>query len=73
MEAPAEERLGVVAVARELGVSESTARRRLRAWHSTTDGPRVERARSRRGEPAYLITRAELARVTSPAPDEGRP
>jgi hypothetical protein len=49
-------------VARELRVSVPTARRRLRRWH-TTGTPRVERVPSRRGEPSYTITRAELLRA----------
>lgn len=59
---PAEVRLGVDAVARALRVSPRTARRRLAAWHST-GAPRVERVPSRRGEPSYTITRAELLRA----------
>lgn len=58
----AEVRLGVAEVARALRVSPATARRRLARWHQH-GGPRVERVRSARGEPAYTITRAELARA----------
>lgn len=58
----AEVRLGAAEVARELRTSERTARRRLASWHRA-GSPRVERVRSPRGEPAYTITRAELARV----------
>ena len=58
----AELRLGAADVARELRVSVPTARRRLRRWH-TTGTPRVERVPSRRGEPSYTITRAELLRA----------
>ncbi len=58
----AEVRLGAAEVARELRVSAPTARRRLREWHAV-GSPRVERERSRRGEPRYTITRAELARA----------
>lgn len=59
---PAEVRLGVAEVARELRVHPRTARRRLAAWH-TAGSPRVERERSPRGEPRYTISSAELARA----------
>jgi hypothetical protein len=55
-------RLGATEVGALLRVSTVTARRRLRAWHRAGT-PRVERTPSRRGEPAYTITRAELARA----------
>ena len=59
---PVEACLGVGEVARMLRVSDRTARRRLADWHRA-GAPRVEREQSRRGEPRYTITRAELARA----------
>lgn len=69
MVAMAHVRLGVAEVAEALRVSDRTARRRLAAWHAAGE-PRVERAPSRRGEPAYMIERAELARAIPEIDDD---